>query len=74
MKEAKSFSVPQSRRWSLSEARDVIEALERSGEPVTEKSLPVKVFPGPSGPGLPHATRPERLSVHRRGVSIAIVL
>jgi transposase-like protein len=35
MKEAKLFSVPQSRRWSLSEARIVVEALEHSGLPVT---------------------------------------
>ena len=35
MSGAKRLSLPQSRRWSVSEARAVVEALEHSGLPVT---------------------------------------
>ncbi|MGH7751663.1 MAG: IS66 family insertion sequence element accessory protein TnpA, partial [Gemmatimonadales bacterium] len=35
MKEAKASAIPKSRRWSVAQARGVLEALEQSGLPVT---------------------------------------
>lgn len=35
MSGAKEYSLPKSRRWTVSEARGVVGALERSGLPVT---------------------------------------
>ena len=35
MKRAKARSIPKSRRWTVAQARGVLEALEQSGLPVT---------------------------------------